>query len=143
MKRVFLYLAALVIWRQELTAIFIDAVNDPSVFALATLFIVILGISQPFECVGTIGAGALRGVKKTKGPMHASLLAFWGIGFITAGMLAFFLDWGGTGIWIGLAVGSAVFGLIISYQLHRAYQERIVSANSDVSNIDTVNIEAS
>lgn len=138
-----LYLIALLIWRQELTTIFIDAVNDPSVFALATLFIVILGISQPFECVGTIGAGALRGVKKTKGPMHASLLAFWGIGFITAGTLAFFLDWGGTGIWIGLAAGSAVFGLIISYQLYRTYQERIVSANSDVNNIATANIETS
>ena len=43
--------------------------------------------------------------------MRASLIAFWGIGFATAMVLSFVLNWGGLGIWIGLAVfvGDSVF----------------------------------
>jgi len=125
------YAVGLSVWRQGLTSIFVDATDNPSVFFLATVFIVVMALSQPFECIGTVGAGILRGVKETRAPMHASLIAFWGVGFATAMVLSFVFDWGGLGIWIGLAAGSVVFGSTIVFQLLRAHRRGLTG--NDIS----------
>ena len=114
------YLFSLVIWRHEITSIFIDPDLGSNVFALSVLYLVIVAISQPFECLGTVGAGILRGIKQTKAPMHASLVAYWGFGLSTALLLSFVLEWGGLGIWIGLAIGTIMFGGTVAFQLRHA-----------------------
>ena len=83
----------------------------------SSLFLLILAITQPFETVGTVGNGILRGFKDTRQPMLFSMLAFWGVGFFGGIGMAFYLGLEGTGIWLGLAGGSTVFGILIGLRL--------------------------
>ena len=47
----------------------------------------------------------LRGLKDTRVPMLFAGLGYWVVGLPLGAALAFKLDLGGLGIWIGLAVG--------------------------------------
>lgn len=129
------YLLVLVLWRADIAAIFLTADTAPGVFSMATLFLVVLAVSQPFDCAGTVGAGILRGVRETRAAMHASLIAYWVFAILVAMQLGLVLDWGGLGIWIGLAVGSVLFGTAIAYQLHRARSSGLLPLNAALLNI--------
>ena len=87
--------------------------------AQASLFLIILAIAQPLSCVGTISGGILRGLKDTRIPMIITLICYWGIGFVVAMVLAFVFEYGGTGIWIGLALAEAIVGVIFTLRLIR------------------------
>lgn len=86
-------------------------INDVVLYQTAT-FLVLLALMQPSSCIGTISAGALRGFKDTKLPMLFSLGSYWGFGFVGAMILAFWLDFGGPGIWIGLITATIVFATL-------------------------------
>jgi MATE family multidrug resistance protein len=50
----------------------------------------------------------LRGLKDTKVPMIICGLGYWVFGLGTGVPLAFWLDFGGIGLWWGMAIGLAV-----------------------------------
>ena len=114
----FVYLLLISSLRFEITTLFFDtSPNAQSIILQSSLFLLILAIAQPFETIGTVGNGILRGFKDTRQPMIFSMLAFWGIGFFGGIIMAFYLGWQGTGLWLGLAGGSMVFGILISLRL--------------------------
>jgi multidrug resistance protein, MATE family len=78
-----------------------------AVLGIATSFVVVAGIFQLVDGLQAIGAGLLRGIKDTRVPMLLALISYWGIGFVLAYVLAFPLEMGGIGIWLGF-----VFGLL-------------------------------
>ncbi|WP_455201061.1 MATE family efflux transporter [Kaarinaea lacus] len=95
--------------------------NNQSVVAIqtqATMFLILLAIIQPFDGVGCVGAGILRGFKDTQVPMYFSMLAFWGIGFIGGWSLAFLAGMQGMGIWLGLAGSAIAYSLFIGLRLY-------------------------
>jgi len=113
-----LYLLLISSLRFEISTLFFDSsVNAQSIILQSSLFLLILAIAQPFETVGTVGNGILRGFKDTRQPMLFSMLAFWGCGFFGGIIMAFYLGWQGTGLWLGLAGGSMVFGTLIGLRL--------------------------
>ena len=83
----------------------------------AGLFLLLLAISQPLECLGTVGSGILRGFKDTRSTMIFSMIAFWGVAFLGGNTLAFHYGMAGTGLWLGLAGGSITFGLMVGTRL--------------------------
>jgi MATE family multidrug resistance protein len=61
-----------------------------------------------------IAAGALRGLNDTRVPMLYAALSFWVVGFTSAYALAFPLDFGVFGVWIGFAVSLWLFAALLT-----------------------------
>ncbi|MGE0523784.1 MAG: MATE family efflux transporter [Variibacter sp.] len=100
---------------QTLVRVFVD-VNDPAnaeVMALAVSFLFWAAVFQVADGAQVVGAGMLRGLHDTRVPMIYAALGYWGIGLPVSALLAFAAGWGGTGIWIGLAVGLAIVAVLM------------------------------
>lgn len=118
------YLMLIGLLRADISMLFLGA--DPAAAELilqASLFLLLLAVSQPMDCIGTVGNGILRGFKDTRVPMMFSMLAFWGVGFSVGVVLAFSLELGGTGLWLGLAGSSIAFGLMVIGRLAWHWRE--------------------
>jgi MATE family multidrug resistance protein len=93
----------------------------PGLLGLAAIF-------QIFDGIQTVSTGALRGLGKTRSPMVASLVGYWGLGLPLGFVLCFALKWGIYGIWIGLTLAL----LVIAFTLLRRWNrdsKRIVLSN--------------
>ena len=96
--------------------------NNVIPFGLAVTFLAYAGLFQIVDGLQAMTAGALRGLGDTRGPMLIALFGYWGCGFPIAYILAFKLGWAGEGIWLGLATGLAVTGLILAHRFHSREQ---------------------
>lgn len=98
-----------------LVGIFIDAADPANarVVALAKAFLVVAALFQLVDAAQAVGSGMLRGLQDVRLPMLYALLGYWGIGLPVGVILAFPLQLGGVGIWIGLASGLAVVAVLM------------------------------
>lgn len=113
-----LYLSMIGLYRQEISMLFLDSDKATQDMLVQTaLFLLLLAIAQPFDCLGAVGSGILRGFKDTRSIMYYSIVGFWGVSFVGGNTLAFHYGLQGTGLWLGLAGGSIVFGLLILNRL--------------------------
>ncbi|MEM7786387.1 MAG: MATE family efflux transporter [Bacteroidota bacterium] len=103
-------LSALLFWLAPEVVIWIYAGDTPdaSVAALAATLLGVAAVFQLFDGAQATVAGALRGLKDTRVPMGIAALAYWGVGLTLAGVLAFRLGVGATGLWWGLTAGLGV-----------------------------------
>lgn len=94
---------------RALVSLFMDVRNPANahVVALAVSFLAVAALFQLVDGAQAVGAGMLRGLQDTAVPMAFAALGYWGIGLGTAILFAFYLGWGGIGIWFGLAIGLA------------------------------------
>lgn len=113
----FMSLMALIMWLMphHLIAIFMDAADPANgvVIPLAMAFIGIAALFQIVDGAQAVGAGMLRGLHDTKVPMAFALFGYWAVGMAVAVTLGFGFDWGGVGIWSGLAAGLAVVSVLM------------------------------
>ena len=61
----------------------------------------------------TIAAGALRGMNDTSVPLSFAAVSYWLIGFPLCCWLGLFTPLGPVGIWIGLSIGTFVYGMLL------------------------------
>jgi MATE family multidrug resistance protein len=113
----FMTLMALIMWvmPEHLIAIFLDPA-DPANAAVIPLAVAFIGVAALFQIVDgaqAVGAGMLRGLHDTKVPMAFALFGYWIAGMGVAVGLGFGLNWGGVGIWTGLAAGLAVVAILM------------------------------
>lgn len=85
----------------SLTAIYTD---DPAIGALCVTLFRIAAALQLGDGIQVAAAFALRGLKDTRVPLLLNGLNYWGVGFVTAYVLGVVLDYGASGIWIGLSL---------------------------------------
>ena len=78
--------------------------EDIAVINLAAALLVVAAFLQIGDGTQAAVSGALRGLKDTTIPMIFNALVYWGIGFTVAYYLAVHRQYGGIGVWIGLAV---------------------------------------
>lgn len=90
-----------------------DPVNV-DVIPLAASFLVLAAVFQIFDGGQVVAAGMLRGLQDTRIPMFLALLGYWGIGLPLGAALAFWADWKGIGIWVGLAAGLAMVAVLMT-----------------------------
>ncbi len=113
----FMALMAIVMWAMphHLIAIFLDPADPANamVIPLAVAFIGVAALFQIVDGAQAVGAGMLRGLHDTKVPMAFALFGYWAVGMATAVTLGFGFDWGGVGIWTGLAAGLAVVSVLM------------------------------
>ena len=82
----------------------------PANTAALDLAVLLLGVAACFMIVDAVqitARGVLQGLKDTAMPMVIAVSMSWGIGLPTALVLGFFLNFGGPGIWAGMAVAMA------------------------------------
>ncbi|MCG6867494.1 MAG: MATE family efflux transporter [Gammaproteobacteria bacterium] len=114
------YLAVVGIYHDAIAGWFITpSVSNAEIFALAGLFLVFVAVMQPFECGAVVVPGILRGFTDTRVPMIYALVCYWGIGIGGGLLLAFPLNRGGVGIWIGLLSGTVVLSLLLTVRFLR------------------------
>jgi len=119
----FMLAASIVLWLapRAIIAVYIDvsAAGNAAVVAIAVQLFAIAALFQVFDGMQAVAAGALRGYKDTAVPMLLAGLGYWGFGFLGSWVLAFPLGYGASGLWWGLAVGTAVVGVLLTLRLHR------------------------
>ncbi len=113
----FMCITASIMWLfpRELIGFFIQKNNadNEAVILLAIGFLKIAAIFQIADGAQVVGAGMLRGLQDTKWPMIFAAIGYWGIGIGVGALLAFKFGLAGFGIWIGLALGLAIVGILM------------------------------
>ncbi len=91
----------------EISGFILDAStpNAEEVLILAASLLVVGAATQIPDGIQLVIAGCLAGVNDTKAPMYTALICYWGIGLFSAWVLAFKMDMGVIGFWIGLFIG--------------------------------------
>lgn len=124
-----LYLLLLSTGGGYIAGLFLDPAATPqTVFAASTLLLGLLAIMMPFDCLGTVAGGVLRGHQDTRAPMLISLAGFWGLGFCGGLLLAFPLELGVFGIWLGLVTGTIVVTVALLIRLQRPERSAALAA---------------
>ena len=80
-------------------------VKEADVIAMAAKLLVVAAIFQLADGAQVVAASSLRGLSDVKVPTVITALAYWGLALPVAYVLGFWLDWGGIGVWTGLASG--------------------------------------
>ncbi|MGU3574388.1 MATE family efflux transporter [Brucellaceae bacterium C25G] len=114
------FMALMALLMTFIPKVFIGAfltLNDPAntaVIQLAMSYLMLAAFFQIFDGGQVVAAGMLRGLQDTRIPMYLALLGYWGIGLPLGAALAFWADWKGTGVWLGLAAGLAIVAVLMT-----------------------------
>lgn len=92
--------------------------NNANVIALASQLLIIAGFFQIFDGAQATDLGILRGMKDTKKPLLVTVFAYWVIGIPAGYYLAFNMNYGAVGVWIGLTIGLAIVGVLLTLRFH-------------------------
>ena len=107
----FICLIFFVILRNQLPYLFNDDIGVVTIAASLLLWAAIFQISDSTQA---IAAGLLRGLKDVTVPTIYIAIAYWAIGIPIGYYLAFYQDFGATGIWIGFILGLSTSALLLS-----------------------------
>jgi MATE family multidrug resistance protein len=94
----------------RLLAVFTD---NGAVIATGTVLLSIAAVFQLFDGLQAVATGVLRGVGDTRTPMLWNLAGHWMLGLPVGYLLCFTAGWGGSGLWVGLAVGLISVGILL------------------------------
>jgi MATE family multidrug resistance protein len=87
--------------------------SDTAVIQTAAQLLMIAAVFQVFDGLQVVSTGALRGLGDTRTAMRWSLFGHWGVGLPLAYSSCFVLGWGVTGLWLGLASGLMICGVVL------------------------------
>lgn len=88
--------------------------TDEGVVAVAVELLFLAAIFQLSDGLQVSAAGALRGLKDTRGPMVVTVVSYWLLGLPFGYWLCFHRDLGPRGLWIGIIGGLTVAGVLLS-----------------------------
>ncbi|MFI4954281.1 MAG: MATE family efflux transporter [Gammaproteobacteria bacterium] len=92
----------------------VTEMNDQVLVALAIKFLAAAAVYQLFDSGRLILSGALRAMFDSVYPMLICVLSFWFLGLSIGSICAFFLKWGGIGLWCGL-ISAVVTSVLLLY----------------------------
>ncbi len=87
---------------------------DQGVITIAIQLLLIAAVFQLSDGLQVSAAGALRGLKDTRGPMIVTVVAYWLLGLPFGYWLCFQRDLGPRGLWIGIIGGLTVAGVLLA-----------------------------
>lgn len=93
--------------------------GDARVVDLAAQLLVLAGLFQFSDGLQVVANGALRGLKDTRVPMVATLVAYWLVGMPVGLWLAFPHGDGARGMWVGLIAGLTVAAVLLLWRFER------------------------
>lgn len=89
--------------------------KDQAVIQLAMKVILFAALFQIFDGIQAVGAGALRGIGNTKESLWANLLGHYGVSLPLGLVFCFTLQWGLSGLWLGITSGLIVTAAMIVF----------------------------
>jgi MATE family multidrug resistance protein len=98
-------------------------IDDREVIGLASELILIAAIFQISDGLQVVGLGALRGMSDVKIPTLVTLLAYWILALPIGYLFGIYLDFGASGIWIGLLIGLTVTAALLIYRFKQISSE--------------------
>ncbi len=111
-------MAAIVFWAipEPLIWLFLDAkqADTAAVVAYAVPLVYVAAAFQLVDSAQAIGVGILRGMRDAKIPMLIAVCAYWLFGMPVAYVSAFVFDFGGVGIWFGLAIALLLATILLN-----------------------------
>lgn len=115
--------AALVLWviPEPLISLFLDD-EEPAaaeILAAGAGLLAVAAVFQIVDALQVISSSLLRGLKDTRRPMWIAVLSYWGLGVPSAYILGFVLDFGGQGVWGGLAIGLTAAAVLLTWRFMR------------------------
>jgi len=115
-----------------LAGLFIDRANpaNAEVAELAVSFLIIAALFQVADGAQVVAQGMLRGLHDTFVPMLFALFGYWVIGIGVGAWLAFERDWGGVGIWTGLATGLSIVAVLMLSRWMQRERLRLLPATA-------------
>jgi MATE family multidrug resistance protein len=93
-------------------------------FVLATGLLLLATSFFIADGAQAVAAGALRGLNDTRVPLLFAALSFWMIGFASCLVLAFPLRLGAYGVWIGLALATTAYAVLLVGRFHALTSRR-------------------
>ncbi|WP_209015419.1 MATE family efflux transporter [Roseibium limicola] len=114
---------ALLFWTvpEAIISLYLDFDNPQSgeVLALAVSFLAVAALFQIADGAQIIGVNNLRGLGDTAVPLAYALVGYWVIGISLSLGLGIYLEWGGVGVWSGLAGGLATVAVLANIRFIR------------------------
>jgi MATE family multidrug resistance protein len=106
---------AVVLARRPIVHLFLgqDVADTDATFALATTLLAVGATLFITDALQSVGSGALRGIKDTSVPLMFAVTGYWLIGFPASYALGLHTQFGATGIWIGLSLGTAAHATLL------------------------------
>lgn len=104
-----------------LVALFLDASDpeSPPIIAFGARLLAVAALFQLFDAMQVMALGLLRGVRDTRVPMWIAAFSYWCVGIPASYLLAFRMDLGGVGLWLGLVVGLVLAGGLLMARFWR------------------------
>ena len=99
--------------------------NDQPVIELTASLLIIAAFFQLSDGIQVVTAGALRGLQDVKIPSLLIFVAYWVIALPLGYWLAFPLQMGANGIWIGLLLGLTLTATAMVVRFHRLSKRKI------------------
>lgn len=99
-------------------------INDPEVISIASTLLIVAGLFQLSDAIQVICNGALRGLQDVHVPSVFIFVSYWVIGLPLGYWIAFTLDYGATGIWLGLLIGLTLTAMAMFLRLRRLLRRR-------------------
>ena len=96
--------------------------DDPAVIELTVTLFLIIAFLQIADGIQGTALGALRGISDMSVPTTITLIAYWPLALPVSFVLAFWLDWGAVGLWLGYTVGLLVAAVALPWRFWRLTQ---------------------
>ncbi|MCL1127740.1 MATE family efflux transporter [Shewanella surugensis] len=106
--------------------------TDLELIDLTTKLLVIVGAFLIFDSVQLISMGALKGYKDVYWPTVFVFAAFWLISLPLGAFLTFYLGYGDTSLWLGLALGLILCAIMLSIRFVFVYRSFTVRGGESV-----------
>jgi MATE family multidrug resistance protein len=103
------------IFQAEIATLYI---NDKEVVNIAIGLLTIGGFFQLFDGIQAVSLGILRGIADVNLPTGITLVAYWGLGLPLGYVLAFWYNFEGVGLWIGLTAGLAFAAIFLTWRFY-------------------------
>ncbi|MEM9230888.1 MAG: MATE family efflux transporter [Pseudomonadota bacterium] len=115
--------AAVVLWvvPEPLIELFLDDEEPAALQILATGagLLAVAAVFQLVDALQVVSVALLRGLKDTKWPMLIAIASYWGLGVPSAYFLGFVMEFGGQGVWAGLAIGLTAAAVLLTWRFMR------------------------
>lgn len=101
-----------------LVSLFIDpdAPEKQELLAIGIALVLASALFQFVDSAQIVALSLLRGVQDTAVPMAMAIVSYWGIGIPASYALAFVLDYGPVGLWLGLTVGLLFAAVLLGWR---------------------------
>lgn len=113
-----LIMAIFLLVPEPLISVFLD-LQEPSrdkIIAIGVVLLAMAALFQLADAAQVLALGLLRGVHDARVPMIFASVSYWLVGLPAGYLLAFTLDLGAAGVWLGFVAGLTLAAVLMSHR---------------------------